>query len=327
MAWVARVCRSRWGVHPGDAGRAGDAADDPGDEVPVQRAAVVGDQPLVRADVVEVRGGPGAEQPDEVGVQGHVPVVAELAQRDPQPVPGADLHDRVRVQVRQLPGPHAGAGQQLDDEPVTRVGAGPGRGHQPGRVAVVEELRQRLGLLGDVPGDDRIARRRVRPVPLDDSLEELADRAHPLPVRLPADHLASRPVPAGQPHLVVLDIITANIRDRGDLGLSDQPAGELAQRALGRGDAPRCQERAQLPQIPVDGQHDLRGRDLQARPLRGGDAAGPLAAVLRRPGGHGAHESAASWIASIWPAAAVSASISCDARRYCSASQSLARCR
>ena len=310
-----------------DAGGTGDAADDPPDEVPVQRAAVVGDQPLVRADVVEVRGGPGAEQPDEVGVQGHVPVVAELAERDPQPVPGADLHDRVRVQARQLPGPHAGAGQQFDDEPVTRVGAGPGRGHQPGRVAVIEELRQRLGLLGDVPGDDRIARRRVRPVPLDDSLEELADRAHPLPVRLPADHLASRPVPAGQPHLVILDIITANIRDRGDLGLSDQPAGELAQRALGRGDAPRCQERAQLPQIPVDRQHDLRGRDLQARPLRGGDAACPLAAVLRRPGGHGAHERAASWIASIWPTAAVSASISCDARRYCPASQSLARCR
>jgi len=31
------------------------------------------------------------------------------------------------------------------------------------------ELRQRPGLFGDVPGDDRIARRRVRPVPLDDS--------------------------------------------------------------------------------------------------------------------------------------------------------------
>jgi hypothetical protein len=79
-----------------DAGGTSDAADDPPDEVPVQRAAVVGDQPLAGSDVVEVRGGPGAEQPDEVGVQGHVPVVAELAERDPQPVPGADLHDRVR---------------------------------------------------------------------------------------------------------------------------------------------------------------------------------------------------------------------------------------
>src|SRR2546421_12974015 len=89
MAWVGgQGVGEPVRVDARDAGGTGDAADDPPDEVPVQRAAVVGDQPLVRADVVEVRGGPGAEQPDEVGVQGHVPVVAELAERDPQPVPG-----------------------------------------------------------------------------------------------------------------------------------------------------------------------------------------------------------------------------------------------
>jgi hypothetical protein len=61
--------------------------------------------------VLQVGRGPGGEQADEPGVQGDVPVVAELAQRDPQPVAGADLHDRVRFQVRELTGAHAGAGQ------------------------------------------------------------------------------------------------------------------------------------------------------------------------------------------------------------------------
>ena len=41
------------GVHVRDPGSAGDAADDPADDVPVQRAAVVGDQPLVPADVLQ----------------------------------------------------------------------------------------------------------------------------------------------------------------------------------------------------------------------------------------------------------------------------------
>ena len=41
----------------------------------------------------------------------------------------------------QLAGTHAGAGQQLDNEPVAGITAGPGSGHQPGRVLVVEELR------------------------------------------------------------------------------------------------------------------------------------------------------------------------------------------
>src|SRR6185312_5166463 len=121
-------------VHAGDAGSAADAGDDAADEVPVQRAAVVGDQALVPADVLEVGGGPGGEQLDELGVQRDVTAVAELAQRDAQPVPGADLDDRVGVQAGQLAGPHAGAGQQLDHEPVAGVGAGPGGGHQPGGV-------------------------------------------------------------------------------------------------------------------------------------------------------------------------------------------------
>ena len=148
MAWVASVWRSWWGWTRPNAGGSGDAAHDAADDVPVEDAAVVGDEPLAAADVLEVRGGPLGEQRDEVGVQGDVAVVAELADRDPQPVPVADLDDGIRVEVAQLAGAQPGAGEQLDHEPVAGVGAGPGGGHQPGGVAVVEELRQRLGLRG-----------------------------------------------------------------------------------------------------------------------------------------------------------------------------------
>jgi hypothetical protein len=66
-------------VHRGNPGGPADPVHDPSDDVPVQRAAVVGDQPFMAADVVEVGGGPGGEQLDQLGVQRHVPVGAELA--------------------------------------------------------------------------------------------------------------------------------------------------------------------------------------------------------------------------------------------------------
>jgi hypothetical protein len=48
----------------------------------------------------------------------------------------------------QLAEAHAGAGQQLDDQPVPRVAAGAGGGRELGCVAVVEELGQSLGSAG-----------------------------------------------------------------------------------------------------------------------------------------------------------------------------------
>jgi hypothetical protein len=48
------------------------------------------------------------------------------------------------------------------------------------------------------------------------------------------DRPAAGPVPGGQPHLVILDVITADGADRSDLGVGDHPGGKLAQRALGR---------------------------------------------------------------------------------------------
>jgi len=66
------------------------------------------------------------------------------------------------------------------------IGAGPGRGHQPSRV--IGELRHRLGLLGMSPAITGLRAWRVRPVPLDDPLEELTLPCrdwHPHRVRLP----------------------------------------------------------------------------------------------------------------------------------------------
>jgi hypothetical protein len=73
---------------------------------------------VAAADVVKVGGGPGGEHFDQLGVQRHVAVVVELAQRDAQPVASADLYDRVGLQVRELAGAHPGAGQQFEREPV-----------------------------------------------------------------------------------------------------------------------------------------------------------------------------------------------------------------
>jgi hypothetical protein len=87
-----------------------------------------------------------------------------------------------------------------------------------------------------------VAGRRVGPVPLDDAPEELPDGPHPLPVRLGCDRLAAGPWPAGQPYLVVLDVIAAHRGDAVQPGVGTQPARELAQRVLGRVDAAGRQE-------------------------------------------------------------------------------------
>src|SRR6266496_1775462 len=95
IAWVARVWRSWWM----DFHFAGppDAPDNASDLVTVQRSAVVGGKTPMAADVLQVGGGPGGKQLDELGVERHVAVVAELAERDAQPVALADAHDRVGV--------------------------------------------------------------------------------------------------------------------------------------------------------------------------------------------------------------------------------------
>jgi hypothetical protein len=96
---------------------------------------------------------------------------------------------------------------------------------------------------------------------------ELAHGPHPLPVRLRCNRLATAAGLGGQPYLVVLDVIAADVTDRDQPGLSHHPAGQLAQRAVGRIDAPGRQERTQLPQVAAHHRgHPRRGR-LDLRPL------------------------------------------------------------
>jgi hypothetical protein len=146
-------------------------------------------------------------------------------------------------------------------------------------------------------------------------------------VRLGRDHLAAAPGLDGEPHLVVLDVITAHRGDAVQPGIGSQPPGELAQRVLRGVHAARGQERAQALQIPLDRRRHLRRRGPDLRPLRGGDAAGHRPARGRLAGRQRAHRPATVCTASISATAAVSASISSAARRYSVASQSLDRCR
>ncbi len=74
--------------------------------------------------------------------------------------------------------------------------------------------------------------------------------------------------PPAEPHLVVLDVIAADVTDRRQPGLGDHPAGgELAQRVLGRIDAGRGQERAQLPQVAAHHRGHPGRRSLDLGPL------------------------------------------------------------
>jgi hypothetical protein len=74
------------GVHVVDAGDGADAGHDLVDGAPVDRGVVIGEQPTGGADVLCVGGGPLGEQVDDFGVERDHAVVAELADRDSEPV-------------------------------------------------------------------------------------------------------------------------------------------------------------------------------------------------------------------------------------------------
>ena len=97
-----------------------------GDAVVTDRP-VVFEQKAIRAQSGgSVAGDPVVEQFFQLRVQRDVAVVVELADRDPQPVGRADLHDRVDGEGEQFAAADAGAGEQFDDQPGQRIGVGAG---------------------------------------------------------------------------------------------------------------------------------------------------------------------------------------------------------
>ncbi|GLB92574.1 hypothetical protein Mkiyose1088_18080 [Mycobacterium kiyosense] len=69
---------------------------------------------------------PVVEQLFELRVQRDVAVIVQFADRDPQPVSRADLHDRIGSEGQQLAAADPSAGKQLDDQPRQRVRVGAG---------------------------------------------------------------------------------------------------------------------------------------------------------------------------------------------------------
>ena len=114
------------------------------------------------------------------------------------------------------------------------------------------------------------------------------------------------PGPGGEPHLEVLDVAAADVGDGADVGVLDQPAGELAQRAVGDLDAARGEERGRLGQVAAHRVGQLRGLGGDLRPTPTADfeptrLTGSATALMT---------ATSSWAASISATAAWSASIS-----------------
>jgi hypothetical protein len=71
--------------------------------------------------------------------------------------------------------------------------------------------------------------------------------------------LATHTGASGEPHLEVLDVVASDVGHGRDLGVTDQPQAQLAQRVVGDVDAARRQERGQLGQVAAHcGRHCRR---------------------------------------------------------------------
>ncbi len=121
------------GVDVADAGVAADGGHDAMHGSSVDRCVVVGDEPVLGADVVGVGGGPLGEEGDEFGVEWDEAVVAEFADGDAEPVGVTDLGDGVGGEVAEFAGAQSGAGEDLGDEPVAGEAVGAGGGHEAWR--------------------------------------------------------------------------------------------------------------------------------------------------------------------------------------------------
>lgn len=214
----------------------------------------------------------------------------------------------------------------MGDEPVARQRVLLGGGHERGGLLVCEELRDRFGAWWDVAVQDRVAAGSVGPVPLDQPLEEDADRSEPMPLGVLGEQLALLAGLGGEPHLVVLDVASFDVSNDRDVGGGGDPPRELAQRLIGDLDTARRQECGELHQVAAHGGNELRRSTRHVCPLT-------VRRVRWEPGfrlgldgdsGGGGHR-LISCIA--MSSAAASASMRSDARRYSPASQSSERCK
>ena len=156
--------------HVPEPGLAGDLLECLADALGPEPPAVVHEQPRL-PQVRRPAGDPLVQQLLELRVQRDVAVGAQLPERHVQPVRGADLHDRVDLQVQELAAPQAGAGEELDRESRERI-VGRARGlDQLLRGAVVDEPRQRVIELRHVTGEHQRPRRGVLAVPLGKPLQ------------------------------------------------------------------------------------------------------------------------------------------------------------
>jgi hypothetical protein len=236
--------------------------------VPVGRLAVLaGQQQRVRR--VDVTGAVVIDQGDQVGVQRQVAVLAELADRDVQPRPGADLHHGVRAQGGVLADSQPGAQQHLhgdaDEQPLVGL-----RGAQQLRGAgVIRGPGQRVVLPGQVAGEHRHLGRGLVPAPFVQADKEHPQRAQPVNDGPGGQPGLVLPGTGGEPGLVVLDAAAGDLRGAGHLGRGQgQERGERSQGQVRAADAARPQHAADLGQVAAHRGGDLRDVGLQVGPAR-----------------------------------------------------------
>ena len=155
-----------------DAGGFGNASQRGGHAVATDRSITFEQKAIGAQSAGSVMADPVVEQVLQLRVQRDVAVVVQLADRDPQPVGGSDLDDRVNGQGEQFAAAHAGARQELDDQPGQRVGVGAGGAQQFRRGGVVEEPGQRFVDHRQMAGEHQRPGRRVRVAPLGDPGQE-----------------------------------------------------------------------------------------------------------------------------------------------------------
>ena len=203
-------------VDVGEAGGGAGFVDQPGDGVPVQRAAVLAGQQQ-RVVGGDVGGAVVADEGDQVRVQRQVPVVVQLADRDVEPVSGADEHDRVGGKRGELADAQSGAQQHLHHDADQHPRFGLSGAQQLGRGGVVEGFGQRVVLAGQVAGDDRHPVGCVGPVPLADAHEEHPQGAQPVRQRRGSEPGRGAAGADRKPADEVLDVATVDVRHGANL--------------------------------------------------------------------------------------------------------------